>query len=411
MRHPLLDMCRFVSAILRIMLFGMVVAWSQAAMASGDDYRLSPGDAISFDFLDDAEVPVILTVTSDGDIQFPLIGSIAVAGLTIGEAREKLRNAYISHDIIKNPKVALNITTFRPIFVLGEVKNPGSFAYSPGLTVEQAVGLAGGTQTDQTNPADRVVARARLRGEIDGAEAEIVHEAIFTARLKAQLEGRTKVDIKDVPEIARSFVQNDSIRSVVEIEQKILDTDLASSKSQIDILSQGIIEAEDGLKILAQLETTQKEVVDSNQADFERVDALRKRQLNTITEWLRAKTAVSNEKAQLLQIYGQMLESRRALGTLRLELAKLQADRIKDILIQMQERDVAVKKLIAQRHSSEEQYYLMMATAGQEAQANSKIAFSYQIRRTIDGRTQGINALSTSDVRPGDVVLVAIVGI
>jgi len=380
-------------------------------MAKVDDYRLSPGDAVSFDFLDDAEIPVTLTVTSDGDIQFPLIGSTTVVGLTIGEVREKVRNSYISHDIIKDPKIAINITTFRPIFVLGEVKNPGSFAFSPGLSVEQAVGLAGGTQTDQTNPADRVVARARLRGDIEGTQAEIVHEAVYAARLRAQLDGRAKVDLKDVPDIARSYVQNTSIRSVIEIEQKILDTDLATSKSQVDILSEGVAEAEGGLQILAELEKTQKEVVESNKNDFVRVDSLRKRELNTIAEWLRAKTSMSNEKARLLEVYSQMSTSRRELGNLRLELAKLQADRVKDILVKLQERDVAIKKLIAQRHSSEEQYFLMMATTGQEAQANSKITFAYQIRRMINGRKQGINAQSTSEVLPGDVVIVAIAGI
>jgi protein involved in polysaccharide export with SLBB domain len=415
MRHPFYGLCRFVSAALEVLFCAVVVAaltaWPQAAVADGDNYKISTGDIVSFDFLDDADVPVTLTVTSDGDVQFPLIGSIKVAGLTIDEARAKLRQTYISRDIIKDPKIALNITTFRPIFVLGEVKSPGSFAYTPGMSVEQAVGLAGGTQTDQTNPADRVVARARLRGDIDGTQADIVHEALYAARLRAQLDGRTKVDIKDVPDIAKNYVQNVSIQSVIEIEQKILDTDLSTSKNQEEILSQGIKEAEGGLQILSQLEATQKEVVDSNQADFVRVDSLRKRELNTIAEWLRAKTSLSDEKARLLEIYAQMSTSRRELGNLRLELAKLKDDRVKDILTKLQERDVAIKKLIAERHSAEEQYFLMAATTSQQSLTNSKINFSYQILRTVDGRKQALNAQPSTEMLPGDSVIVAIVGI
>jgi protein involved in polysaccharide export with SLBB domain len=414
MRIPLCGFRGFIPVAIRkfflCILLAALVAGSQSSLARASEYKLSAGDVLSFDILDDTDLPTTLTVTSDGDVQFPLIGSLNIVGLTIGEARDRIRSAYITRDIIKDPKIALNITTFRPIFVLGEVKNPGSFPYSPGLTVEQGVGLAGGTQTDQTNASDRVVARARLRGDIDGTQAELVHEAIYTARLQAQLQGKPKVDIKDVPENARGFVQNVSIRSVIEIEQKILDTDLATSKSQVDILSQGIVEAEGGLVILSQLEATQKEVVEANRLDFVRVDSLRKRELNTIAEWLRAKTSLSDDKARLLEIYAQMSTARRELGNLKLELAKLQADRIKDILVKLQERDVAIKKLIAERHSAEEQFFLM-AAAGQQSLPNSKITFSYEIRRTVEGRKQAITAQSTSEVLPGDVLLVTIVGI
>ncbi|WP_246748726.1 polysaccharide biosynthesis/export family protein [Rhizobium setariae] len=390
-------------------IFFGVMSSAQLARAGADDYRLSPGDIVTFDFLDDAELPVTLTVTSDGDVQFPLVGDVRIAGLTVTQALAALREQYKSRQILNDPKIALNITTFRPIFVLGEVKTPGSFPYYPGLTVEQAIGLAGGTQTDQTNPSDRIVARARLRGDIDGADADIVHEAIYAARLIAQLEGRTKVDLKDVPEIAKPFVQNTSVKSVLEIEQRILDTDLSTSRTQVEILSQGIAEAENGLKILAELEVEQKEVVDSNVRDFQRVDQMRKRELNTIAEWLRAKTSASNEKGQLLQIYAEMSRSKRELGGLRLELAKLQADREKDILLKIQERDVAIKKLIAIRHSSEEQFFLMASAVVEQTQKN-KISFSYQIRREVDGKRQGITAQAVSEVLPGDVVIVAING-
>lgn len=413
MRYPALMGRNIVPITTLLFLTAIAVAlvFSQPlpALAGADDYRLSPGDIVSFDFLDDAEVPVTLTVTSDGDVQFPLVGDVRIAGLTVTQALAKLREEYKSREILKDPKIALNITTFRPIFVLGEVKNPGSFPFYPGLTIEQAVGLAGGTQTDTTNPSDRIVARARLRGEIDGDDAEIVHEAIYAARLTAQLEGRTKVDVKDVPEIARNFVQNVSLKSVIEIEQKILDTDISTSKSQVEILSQGIIEAESGLKILQQLEAQQKEVVDSNVSDFARVESLRKKELNTIAEWLRAKTNMSNEKARLLEIYAEMSQSRRELGNLRLELAKLQADRMKDILLKLQERDVAIKKLIAGRRSAEEQFFLMAAVAAEESQ-KAKIAFSYQIRREVNGKREAVNAQATSEVMPGDVVIVAITG-
>lgn len=394
--------------MLTVAVIGLAAA-PQSAQAGADGYRLSPGDIVTFDFLDDAEVPVTLTVTSDGSVQFPLIGDVGVAGLTVSEALGKLREEYKGRQILKDPKIALNITTFRPIFVLGEVKNPGSFPYYPGLTIEQAIGLAGGPASDVTNPSDRIIARARLRGDIDGADAEIVHEAVYAARLVAQLDGRTKVDLKDVPEFAKKFVDGVSVRSVVEIEQKILDTDLATNEKQVEILTQGIAEAEQGLKILHDWELEQKDIVATNVAAFQRIDALRKQQLNTLAEWLRAKTSASNEKAQLLQIYAEMSRSRRELGNLKLDLAKLEADREKDILLKIQERDVAIKRLIAARQSAEEQFFLMAAATAEESKKN-KVSFTYQIRREVNGKRQAMSGQAITEVLPGDVVIVAIAG-
>lgn len=399
-----------VKIALRILALCLFCGMALHANAAADQYRLSPGDVVTFDFLDDAEIPVTLTVSSDGEVQFPLVGGVQVKGLTVTEALAALGTEYKLKKILNDPKIALNITTFRPIFVLGEVKSPGSFPYYPGLTVEQAIGLAGGPQTDVTNPSDKIVARARLRGEMDGADAQIVHEAIYAARLMAQLDKRKTVDIKDVPEIAQKFVEGTSLTAVIEIEQRILETDLRTTSSQVDILTKGISEAEQGLDILQKLEVQQKEVVDLNVADLERVTSLRKRELNTVNDLMRSKTTTSNEKARLLEIYAEMSRSRRELGNLRLELAKLQADRENDILLKIQERYIAIKKLVASRQAAEEQFFLLNSATIEDSKKN-KISFDYKIRREVDGKPEAVTASPLTEVLPGDVVSISIAGI
>ena len=396
----------------RASLFALLLgamAVGNAAGAIVDDYRLAGGDIITFDFLDDAEIPVPLTISNDGDAQFPLIGAVEVQGLTVPEALDKLRREYREREILMDPKLALNITTFRPVFVLGEVKGPGSFPYYPGLTVEQAVGLAGGQQTAVTNPSDRIIARARLRGEIEGADAEIVHEAIFAARLVAQLNGRDKIDLKDVPEIAREYVKNVSLKSVMEIEERILKTDLGTSASQVRILSEGIVEAEAGLQIFDELVVQQKDVVLNNQKDLDRVEALRKRELNTESDLSRSKSTAAAGKAQLLEIYAEMSRSRREIGALKLQLAKLQADREKQILTDIQEQQLAIQKLISARQSAEEQFFLMAAVAADETKKNT-FSFDYEVRRNGAKGPESLKATTLTQLLPGDIVVVGIVG-
>lgn len=374
------------------------------------EYRLATGDILTFDFLDDAEIPVTVTISSDGDAQFPLIGSVKIDGLTVTEALEKLRSEYRSRQILIDPKLSLNISTFRPIFVLGEVRSPGSFPFYSGLTVEQAVGLAGGTQIASVNPSDRIVARARLRGEIEGADAQIVYEAIYAARLVAQLKNSAKIDLKDVPEVARQFVTDLPLKGVIEVEEKILSADLAANKSQTAILSEGIVQGEGAINILDQLVVQQKEVVDNNEKDLERVSSLRKRELNTESDLSRAKNNASNEKSQLLETFATLARSRRELSEMKLQLAKLGADREKEILMQLQEREVEIKKLIASRQAAQEQILLMAAATADEANKTT-INYSYEIRRNpVGGKPASIEASTLTEMLPGDVLVVAITG-
>ncbi|CAN7663363.1 polysaccharide export protein [Rhizobium sp. LjRoot98] len=394
----------FVSLVIATCL-----AFPFAAKADAESYRLAGGDTVSFDFLDDAELPVTLTIASDGDTQFPLIGSVNILGLTVNEALQKLRNEYRQRQMLTDPKLALHVSAFRPVFVLGEVKTPGSFPFYPGLTVEQAIGLAGGPQTLTSNPSDRILLRARLRGEMDGAEVEIVSEALYAARLVAQLKGSDKIDLKDAPEIARPYLEHASLKGAIEIEERILKTDLITTDSQVQILTQGITETEEELKILAQLEEQQKEVVAMNEKDLDRVTALRKRELNTEADLSRTKTTTSNEKSRLLEVYAGMSNSRRELGKLKLDLAKLKADRETDILVKLQEREVAIKKLEAARQTAQEQFFLIASIATDEKKRN-QISFTYEIRRVEDKGHETIEASISTELLPGDVLAVSIAG-
>jgi polysaccharide export outer membrane protein len=73
----------------------------------------------------------------------PLIGAVAARGRTpaglAAEITAKLRNGYI-----RDPSVAVEIDSYRPFFILGEVQAPGQYPYVPNMTVESAVAIAGG---------------------------------------------------------------------------------------------------------------------------------------------------------------------------------------------------------------------------------------------------------------------------
>jgi polysaccharide export outer membrane protein len=83
------------------------------------------------------------SVDTSGNITMPLIGAVRARGMTSAGLQAaivaKLRNGYV-----REPHVAVEVETYRPFFILGEVTLPGQYPYVPNMTVETAVAIAGG---------------------------------------------------------------------------------------------------------------------------------------------------------------------------------------------------------------------------------------------------------------------------
>lgn len=115
-----------------------------ARAASGEDYRLGPEDKVKVAVFGEPDLSGEFVVDSSGVLATPFVGEIEVKGLTLREFEtayaKKLRDA----EILRDPRVSAEVTSFRPIYVLGEVKKPGQYAYVSGMTVQKAVALAEG---------------------------------------------------------------------------------------------------------------------------------------------------------------------------------------------------------------------------------------------------------------------------
>lgn len=113
-----------------------------AAGAQPAEYQLGPGDQLRITVFNEAELTGQFVVGSQGAISYPLVGSVAAAGLTIPQFTERLQHALT--EFIRQPNVSVEVANYRPFFILGEVQRPGTYPYSASLTVLNAVATAGG---------------------------------------------------------------------------------------------------------------------------------------------------------------------------------------------------------------------------------------------------------------------------
>jgi polysaccharide biosynthesis/export protein len=106
-------------------------------------YRLDAGDRLRVVVYGQEGLTNTYAIDAGGSITMPLIGAVPARGRTpaglAAEISGKLRNGYI-----REPSVAVEIETYRPFFILGEVAAPGQYPYVPNMSVESAVAIAGG---------------------------------------------------------------------------------------------------------------------------------------------------------------------------------------------------------------------------------------------------------------------------
>lgn len=110
---------------------------------SAQGYVLGTGDRIRLNVYGEAELSGEYEVGSTGIVAMPLIGDIPAAGRPLRAfevaVRDKLAQGYL-----RDPRVSAQVVNYRPFFILGEVAKPGSYPYVNGMTILNAVALAGG---------------------------------------------------------------------------------------------------------------------------------------------------------------------------------------------------------------------------------------------------------------------------
>lgn len=126
------------------LVVALLVSWSSWVSAQEDhSYLLGPGDKIIIQVMGETDLTIQTQLTDSGKINYPFLGEITARGLTIKQLEDLVYKG-LKGDYFVEPNVFVGMVEYRPFFIHGEVKKPGGYPYQPGMTVNQAVALAGG---------------------------------------------------------------------------------------------------------------------------------------------------------------------------------------------------------------------------------------------------------------------------
>ena len=122
------------------------------------EVRLAPGDKLRVTVFGEDRLSGEYQIDNAGSLSLPLAGTIQGAGLTKPELEQAL-TTQLKSQYLRNPKVTVDVISYRPFYVLGEVQKPGEYQFRSGLNVLSAIAIAGGA-TYRANTSTVMIQRS-----------------------------------------------------------------------------------------------------------------------------------------------------------------------------------------------------------------------------------------------------------
>lgn len=170
------------------------------------EYRLSPGDIVEITVAGMPDLKQRVPIQLDGTITLPIVGTIAAAGATSADVRARVEMALAAKVLrqrtpdgrdqvvlIQPGDVAVAVAEYRPVYVNGDVLQPGQHPYRPQMTVRHAIVLSGGVSTVRGRGANIGVEVVEVEREYRTTALALAREQVHAWRLAAELEGSESI--------------------------------------------------------------------------------------------------------------------------------------------------------------------------------------------------------------------------
>jgi protein involved in polysaccharide export with SLBB domain len=129
--------------ILSMIFSGVINAQDTPSASDADSYVLAAGDVIEVRVYDEADLSMMLSVPTNGSVEYAFVGEFRLLGKTVRSVQKEIHERLLG-DYLLQPRVSVSVAAYRDFYVYGEVARPGSFPWQPGLTVRKVLTLAGG---------------------------------------------------------------------------------------------------------------------------------------------------------------------------------------------------------------------------------------------------------------------------
>jgi polysaccharide export outer membrane protein len=136
-----------VSAVAAMFCICMAVVSAQPQVSVTTDYVIGPQDVLTITSYDQADMSGKFTVEADGTFTFPMIGRVKAGGLTLRGLEAAIKTQLKDEGYFRNPQITVAVDTYKSqkVFIVGEVRTPGTYPLSGNMNLVEALARAGST--------------------------------------------------------------------------------------------------------------------------------------------------------------------------------------------------------------------------------------------------------------------------
>ena len=382
-------------------------------MVAGDtvraasNYIVRPDDKLRIKIFQYPELSGEYTVSSNGTISIATVGDIPVDGATPKDIADRISERFARAGLSDKLGTSVEILQSRPVYVLGDVQKPGEYPFRPGVTVLQAISLAGGwlrfndpglMRLDR----DTITIKGEMRNLVRRYQQLIAHRA----RLNSEL--LMKDDVQFPPELMRQAQTDRGVMQLIDEERSLLSLRVDGMKNQIESLERTRDLYEREIEAVTRQIKANKTQFDSVGQELREVNALLSRGLTTTSRQMglvrmQAQLEMNEQGFQTL-----ILRSRQNITQIDQRIFDLKSERSSAVMAELQKTrldldDISVKFDTNQSLLVEAQLTVPALVGNSDGVIEAR---SLTVVRIQDGKSVTIDADEHTELQPGDVLRV-----
>lgn len=390
-------------SLFRSTLLATAIAWSFAtvAIAEGQGYAAGSNDVLQITVYGQPALTGLYPIDTEGNIGYPVVGNIAVAGLTMPQISEKIAAALSQH--IPGLTVTATINQYAPVFVVGDVKVPGKYEFRPGMVVLELMAIGGGAGKGEAPAVTAGMQLITAQQDYADLQMQMTQASIRRVRLQAELNG---IDFDyQLPEQTPANKQTSNLtkqmaagektlfdvrRNNLNAERSALQAQSASYGDEIETLKQSITLHDAEIKLLEENVQSSKTLVErglaakSNLRDMER--------------------DLSSTRRDALELASFLARARQSQLAVQQRIANLEEARRSEAATSLQEIDLNLARMESRANAQLQTMAEIAKSSGNISSSDMRQKLVFTISRNVSGVFEDFAANERTEIRPGDIL-------
>ena len=394
----------FLYAASTALVLGAAVLTLPAAAEGDASYALGAGDVVAVTVYGRNELSGRFPISPDGTIGFPLLGNVNVAGLTQAQFSDRLNELLAEH--LPGLSVAVSVAQYAPVFIVGDVQNPGRYEFRPGMTTLELVALGGGTRRAAAALENTQLQMIAARQDFADLDLQIFGQETTAARLRSELDGSdfSPKATAAHPDPVRQVV----MERMVAGERRTFDIRKAALKSEDEALVAQQRSYDDEIGNVAQSIALHGQEIDLLLQDVAAQKELAARGLTAKSNAREAERNLSSMRRDALELGSYLARAQQNKLAIEQKRVALIATRRSEAVRQLQEVEINVARMQARQRSLLETMSELALMSGENALSSEARRPEYSILRLTSTDYQETAGGERTTLKPGDIVRVVL---